>query len=89
MRSNSKRIRELADRGIVDEVHLSGIERGQIDSKKLTPLIASLPLDLARHELMMTMEPVPDSVIAEILYEIFLPLVMRDGGSRSDPDGPA
>jgi hypothetical protein len=35
---------------------------------------------------MMTMKPVPDSVIAEILDEIFLPLVMRDGGCRPDPE---
>jgi hypothetical protein len=44
-----------------------------------------LPIDLVRHE-MMTMAPVPDSVIAEILDEVFLPLVIPDGGRRTGPE---
>lgn len=66
---------ELASRGPIDDVLRRGVERGEIDPRKLTPRITSLPYDLARHELMMTMSPIPDSVIAEILDEIFLPLV--------------
>ena len=69
---------EFASRGLIDDILQRGIERGEIDPRKLTPRIASLPIDLARNEVMMTMKPVPDSVIAEILDEIFLPLVMRD-----------
>jgi AcrR family transcriptional regulator len=80
---------EIANRGLIDGILQRGIERGEIDPQKLTPRIASLPFDLARHEVMMTMQPVPDSVIAEILDEIFLPLVMRDGGRRPDPERPS
>ena len=77
---------EFASRGPIDDILQRGIDRGEIDPQKLTPRIASLPFDLARHEVMMTMEPVSDSVIAEILDEIFLPLVMRDGGRRPGPE---
>jgi AcrR family transcriptional regulator len=77
---------EMADRGLIEGILRRGIERGEIDPQKLTPRIASLPIDLARNEVMMTMKPVPDSVIAEILDEIFLPLVMRDGGRRPAPE---
>ncbi|MGC2652609.1 MAG: hypothetical protein WA317_03170 [Mycobacterium sp.] len=34
-----------------------------------------LPVDLSRHELMMTLQPVPDKVIENIADEIFSPLV--------------
>ncbi|NHN90030.1 TetR/AcrR family transcriptional regulator [Acetobacter conturbans] len=51
------------------------IERGEIDPARLTPRIASLPLDLARHEMMMTFQPLSDDTIREILDDIFLPLV--------------
>lgn len=52
-----------------------GIVRGEIDEKKLTPRLITLVPNLTRHELMMTLKPVPDTVIAEIIDEIFLPLV--------------
>jgi hypothetical protein len=52
-----------------------GIDRGEIDRSKLTTLIASLPADLLRHELQMTLKPVPNAVIAEFVDDIFPPLV--------------
>ena len=54
-----------------------GIERGEIDRSKLTPRIASLLPDLLRHEVLMTLKPVPNAVIAEFVDDIFLPLVRR------------
>ncbi|QHC37340.1 TetR/AcrR family transcriptional regulator [Komagataeibacter xylinus] len=54
------------------------IERGEIDPTRLTPRITSLPLDLARHEMMMTFQPLSDDAIREIVDDIFLPLVRRD-----------
>jgi AcrR family transcriptional regulator len=80
---------EFASRGPIDDILERGIERGEIDPQKLTPRIASLPLDLARHEMMMTMKEVPDSAIAEILDEIFLPLVIPDGGRSAGPESPS
>ncbi|AXY20850.1 Bacterial regulatory protein, tetR family [Komagataeibacter saccharivorans] len=58
------------------------IERGEIDPARLTPRIASLPLDLARHEMLMTFRPLPEDAIREIVDDIFLPLVR---GSVSPP----
>jgi AcrR family transcriptional regulator len=53
------------------------VERGEIDAAKLTPRVRGVAFDLYRHELLMTLKPVPDAVIAEIVDEIFLPLVRR------------
>jgi len=62
-------------RGQLDEVLARGIDRGEIDRSKLTPRIASLPADLLRHEILMTLKPVPNAVITEFVDDIFLPLV--------------
>jgi AcrR family transcriptional regulator len=51
------------------------VERGEVRPEKLTPRIVSLPVDLVRHELFATRSAVPDKVLAEIVDEIFLPLV--------------
>jgi AcrR family transcriptional regulator len=52
-----------------------GVDRGEIDRSRLTPRIASLPADLLRHEVLMTLKPVPNIVITEFVDDIFLPLV--------------
>jgi AcrR family transcriptional regulator len=53
------------------------VGRGEIDPARLTPRIASLPFDLWRHEVMMTLRPVPDHVLRQIVDDIFIPLVAR------------
>jgi AcrR family transcriptional regulator len=53
------------------------IARGEVDPARLTPRIASLPYDLWRHEVMMTLKPVPDHVLRQIVDDIFIPLVAR------------
>ena len=58
-----------------EEILQRGVRRGEIDPNKLTKRIASLPLDLVRHEGLMTHKPIPRAVIAEIVDSIFLPLV--------------
>ena len=59
----------------LDTVLARGVDRGEIDRSKLTPRIASLPADLLRHEVLMTLRPVPKAVITEFVDDIFLPLV--------------
>jgi AcrR family transcriptional regulator len=60
------------------------IDRGEIAAARLTPRIVSLPADLARHEIMMTFEPLSDEAIKEIVDEVFLPLVRpADQGTSS------
>ena len=49
--------------------------RGEIGPGRLSPRIASLPVDLVRHDLIMTLAPIPDSTLVEIVDKIFLPLV--------------
>jgi AcrR family transcriptional regulator len=74
---------ELREHLIGQRVHTSdvimnrAIERGEVDPAKVTPRIANLPFDLFRHELLMTMKPMADEVIEEIIDTIFLPLVLR------------
>ena len=51
------------------------IERGEIRPERLSPRIATLPVDLVRHDLIMTQAPVPDATLVEIVDRIFLPLV--------------
>jgi AcrR family transcriptional regulator len=53
------------------------VSRGEIDPARLTPRIANLPFDLWRHELMMTLKPVPDHALRQIVDDIFIPLVAR------------
>ena len=53
--------------------------RGEIDPGRLSPRIASLPVDLVRHDLIMTLAPIPDSALIEIVDKIFLPLVRAAG----------
>ena len=66
----------LSQRGsVVEEVVSRAVGRGEIDPDRLTPRIISLPFDLFRHEMMMTLKPVPDHVLRQIVDDIFIPLV--------------
>lgn len=49
--------------------------RGEVNLEKLTPRIISLPLDLLQYELITKLEPVSDEAIAEIVDDIFMPLI--------------
>jgi AcrR family transcriptional regulator len=71
--TNDRRIRAILNRGV---------KRGELDPDRLTPRIVSLPTDLVRHELLMTMKPLSDDAIREIVEEIFLPLVQRTQDRR-------
>ena len=65
---------KLVCRGEFQEVLERGYARGELDRTKVTPRIASLPLDLVRYEVLMTRKPVSGAVIAEIIDKVFLPL---------------
>ncbi|MFA6153673.1 TetR/AcrR family transcriptional regulator [Mesorhizobium sp.] len=57
-----------------EEVLRRGVARGELDEGRLTSRISSLPLDLLRHEVLMTRKPISNELIVEIVDTIFLPL---------------
>jgi AcrR family transcriptional regulator len=70
------RARAIGERGsIMAAVVERAVTRGEIDPSRLTPHIATLPVDLVRHDLIMNQRPVPDETLIEIVDRIFLPLV--------------
>jgi AcrR family transcriptional regulator len=66
---------QIVDPDIVQTILRRAIDRGEVDAARLTPRIMSLPADLARHEILMTFEPLSDDAIKQIVDEVFLPLV--------------
>ncbi|MDF0528830.1 TetR/AcrR family transcriptional regulator [Tsukamurella sp. 8F] len=67
----------------VDEILTRAVERGEIDPTRLTPRVRSVPFDLYRHELLMTLRPVSPDVAASIVDEVFLPLVLVTAPAHS------
>ena len=61
--------------GAMDDIIERAIARGEIDPARLTPRVRTVAFDLFRHDLLMTLKPLPDQAIIEIVDEIFLPLV--------------
>ena len=73
----------LSQRGsAVEQVVNRAVERGEIDPARLTPRIISLPFDLFRNEMLMTLRPVPDHVLRQIVDDIFIPLVAAPPPAR-------
>lgn len=64
----------------VEKVVNRAVQRGEVDPARLTPRIIDLPFDLFRNEMMMTLKPVPDHVLRQIVDDIFIPLVARQPG---------
>ena len=60
------------------EILTRGVGRGEIAAEKLTPRLAALPFDLARHQLVLLQQPLSAQDIEEIVDRIFLPLVRAD-----------
>jgi hypothetical protein len=66
----------------VETILQRAIARGEIDPATLTPRIASLPLDLYRHEVLVTSSAVPDETIEQIIDTVVLPLVAHKGSTK-------
>lgn len=67
---------------MLDEVMARAIARGEIRAGQVSDRVARVPVELFRYELMMTLKPVADDVIEEIVDDIFLPLV-RLGAAKA------
>ena len=66
---------ERSSGSAVQQVVNRAVERGEVDPGRLTPRIVALPFDLFRNEMLMTLKPVPDHVLRQIVDDIFIPLV--------------
>jgi AcrR family transcriptional regulator len=65
----------LADRPLwSDEVFRRAHERGEIDLDRLPPAVLTMPFDMVRHDILMTMKPLPPERITSIVDDLFLPL---------------
>ena len=51
------------------------VDRGEIRREQVTERIARLPVDLFRYEILMTLRPLSDETIEDIVDTIFLPLL--------------
>ncbi len=78
--SDSSLFAEVHERStkIMADILARGIGRGEIAAEKLTPRLATLPLDLVRYQLMILRQPLSPQDIDEIVDRIFLPLVRAD-----------
>src|SRR5690625_977101 len=62
---------------VLEQAIQRAVDRGEIDPKRVTDRIVRLPVDLFRHEILMTLRPLTDEAIEEIVDTIFLPLLSR------------
>ncbi|MFF3173568.1 TetR/AcrR family transcriptional regulator [Streptomyces sp. NPDC057900] len=64
-------------RSAAESIVRRAVERGEVDPSILEPRLVSLPFDLFRHEVLMTLKPVPEEAIVRIVDGIALPLLTR------------
>ena len=77
-----ERFRQNPLRNVIER----GVQRGEIDSQRLTRRVLSIPLSLVLHEMIVAVKPISDEGIAEIVDQVFLPLVVptAQGPARAD-----
>jgi AcrR family transcriptional regulator len=57
------------------EIFRRAHERGEIDLDQTPRALLTMPFDLMRHDLLMTLKPLPEARVLEIVDELFMPLV--------------
>ena len=72
---------------VITAILTRAAERGEVRRDRITPPIARLPGDLLRHEILLQHGDAPDAFLAEILDEVFLPLVAAAPGQQ-EPQRP-
>jgi AcrR family transcriptional regulator len=65
---------------ILEQAIQRAIDRGEIQPEQVTGRIARLPVDLFRYEILMTLRPLSDEAIEEIVDTVWLPLLDRRKG---------
>jgi AcrR family transcriptional regulator len=70
------RARILGDRPLWShDIFRRAHERGEIDLDTIAPAVLTMPFDLIRHDLLMTLKPVPRERIVSLVDDLFMPLV--------------
>lgn len=69
------------------QIYRRAHERGEIDLDSIPEAVLAMPFDLIRHDLLMTLKPIPRERIRAIVDDLFLPLVRvtRCSPSREAP----
>lgn len=60
---------------VMKKILKNAATRGEIKTENLPPRIITLPVDLLRHQLLLTKDPIKETTLKEITDEIFLPLL--------------
>lgn len=60
---------------VLEQIIQRAIDRGEIQPEQVTERIARVPVELFRYEILMTLQPLSDDAIVEIVDTIFLPLL--------------
>jgi AcrR family transcriptional regulator len=60
---------------VLDAVIDQAVARGEIQPGQVSERVAWVPVELFRYQLMVTLRPVPDQSIVEIVDDVFMPLV--------------
>ncbi|MCV7316216.1 TetR/AcrR family transcriptional regulator [Mycolicibacillus parakoreensis] len=72
---------ELPVRDTLETLYRRAADRGEIAVQRLTDRIKRLPFDLLRGQLLMTLRPLSEADLEEIVDTIFLPLLQARGAT--------
>lgn len=67
--------------GVMATILKRAVARGEIRPEAITRRVTTLPVDLFRHEMLLTRDPLPETSPVEIVDEIFLPLLRARGAT--------
>jgi AcrR family transcriptional regulator len=66
------------------QVYQRAHDRGELDLDQVPASVLSMPFDLMRHDMLLTLKPVSPERIESIVDDLFLPLITRRG-TRAEP----
>jgi AcrR family transcriptional regulator len=70
-----------------EQVFRRANERGEIDLGSIPEAVLAMPFDLMRHDLLMTLKPIPEERIHSIVDDLFLPLIAPHGSQPNAVKG--
>ena len=68
-------LRTPGERSAFERIVARAVQRGELPDVPRSPRLVNLPFDLLRHDVLMTMRPMPDEAIFEIVDDMWLPLL--------------